>query len=141
MTTTNDPQLRAIRAALGEGDQYRVYVSGPYTYGSETANVRRALEAADALLDAGLAPYVPHLWWIREVSVSRDYERWLQLDFAFLRVCDVLLRLPGHSPGSDREEAEATRLVLPIVHRGTGPVPVGLVREAAQMSRIARWTT
>ena len=38
----------------------------------------------------------------------------MALDFAWLQVCDALLRLPGASVGADMEEAEARRLELPV---------------------------
>lgn len=114
----------------------RVYVSGPYSFGDQAENVRIAVEAADALLDAGLAPYVPHLWHFWAIHSPRGYEEWMRLDFAFLPVCNVLLRIEGHSPGADREEDGARRLGIPVVpqFRG-GPTPVGAVVEALRAAR------
>jgi len=36
-----------------------------------------------------------------------------QWDFAWLRRCDAILRLPGHSPGADREMAAAAEQGIP----------------------------
>lgn len=91
-----------------------VYVAGPYSHGDQASNVRDALEAADRLLDAGYQPYVPHLWHYREITHPRPYERWLELDFAFLDRCDALIRLPGYSPGADREAERARGRGLPV---------------------------
>ena len=44
----------------------------------------------------------------------QPYEAWTALDFAWLEVCDALLRLPGHSPGADAEEAWCQAHGLPV---------------------------
>ena len=81
----------------------RVYVAGPLTKGNVALNVRNAVEIATALLDAGYAPYVPHLTHFWHMLQPRDYEYWMELDIAWLLACDILLRLPGPSEGADRE--------------------------------------
>jgi len=91
-----------------------VFVSGPYT-GDEEANVARALEAATALLRAGLWPYVPHLSHYWEAQHPHHYEVWMDLDFAWIRRCDVVLRLPGASKGGDREVAFAESIGVPVL--------------------------
>ena len=92
----------------------RIYIAGPYTISDREINVNRALAAADRLLEMGYVPYVPHLshYWDR-VS-PKPYEVWMNLDFAWLRACDCLLRLPGRSPGGEREVALARDLGLPV---------------------------
>lgn len=92
----------------------RVYIAGPYTHGDVAMNVRGALEAADELLRRGHAPYVPHLTHFWHLLFPGPYEQWMRLDLAWLFVCDALVRLPGDSPGADRESAEASRLGIPI---------------------------
>lgn len=92
----------------------RVYIAGPYSQGEPATNVQRAIDAADALLSRGYAPYVPHLTHYWHAAHPHPYEEWMQLDFEWVKVCDCVLRLPGHSLGADREVAEAERLGLPI---------------------------
>lgn len=92
----------------------RVYVAGPYTQGDVAANVRNAILAGDALLEAGHAPYIPHLSHFQHLLCPREYEVWMRLDFVWLRACEALVRLPGTSAGADREVAEARRLGLPV---------------------------
>ena len=87
----------------------KVYVAGPLTVGSEMHNVRVAIEAAETLLRRGYSPYVPHLNVLWHLIFPHGYEAWMSLDFAYLEVCDALLRLPGESPGADREVAFAKR--------------------------------
>lgn len=91
----------------------RIYIAGPYSSAPEV-NVRKALEAATALLDAGLSPYVPHLTHYWHAAFPRDYSRWMALDLEWLSISHGLLRLPGESPGADREEQEARYLGIPV---------------------------
>ncbi len=92
----------------------RVYIAGPYTIGDVASNVRAAIAAAEQVIQAGGAPYVPHLTHLWHVISPHDHAYWLALDLEWLRTCDCLLRLPGESRGADIEEAEARRIGLPI---------------------------
>ena len=92
----------------------RVYVSGPLSKGDVLGNVRRAVEAADELLALGHIPYVPHLTVFWHFHSPKPYESWMALDFAWLEVCDAVLRLPGESEGADREVDRARELGVPI---------------------------
>ena len=92
----------------------RVYVAGPYSRGDVAENVRLAVLVADDLLDAGHAPYVPHLTHFWHLLKPREYEDWLRLDLLWLEQCEAVLRLPGESPGADREVARARELGLPV---------------------------
>lgn len=93
----------------------RIYIAGPYTGGDVARNVANAMDAAHALLDMGLKPYVPHLSHYLHVHQAREYEEWMALDLAWLDVCDALLRLPGVSPGADREVARMEELGRPVL--------------------------
>lgn len=85
----------------------RVYIAGPYTKGDVAANVRAAIDAAQAILLAGHAPFVPHLTHFWHLLYPGPYEQWITLDLAWLDICDALVRLPGESAGADREVAHA----------------------------------
>ncbi len=94
-----------------------IYIAGPYTAATTEAvqaNVDRALDAGNRLLDAGLWPYVPHLSHYLEARKPRHYEDWMALDLAVLRRMDAILRLPEPSSGADREVAAARILGLPV---------------------------
>lgn len=93
----------------------RVYVAGPYTADPD-ACTRAAITAGNELLDAGHAPFVPHLahYW-HTLHGPRGYEDWMRIDLAWLRAADVVLRLPGESAGADREIALAQELGIPVV--------------------------
>lgn len=96
---------------------YHIYIAGPYSAGSESANVRAALAAADKLWDAGLVPFVPHLshFWDM-ISPGRSYQQWMDWCLAWVDTCDGVLRLPGESPGADAECAFAGTKGIPVFH-------------------------
>lgn len=94
----------------------RIYVAGPYTSDPETCTAT-AIAAGAALLDAGHAPFVPHLahYW-ETLHGARPYEDWMRIDLAWLEAADALLRLPGASSGADREVALAESRGIPVFH-------------------------
>ncbi len=95
----------------------RIYIAGPISLGDQEENVKRGVEAGLELLHAGFAPFIPHLSHLinsQAVVGTNDYEKWLQLDFSFIAVCDAVLRLPGQSAGADRETAFAESLNIPV---------------------------
>lgn len=92
----------------------KVYVAGPYTGGDVAVNVRNAIEAANRLADLGYAPFVPHLTHFWHLVFPRPYAFWVTLDNQFLPHCDAILRLPGESPGADREVALANTLDIGV---------------------------
>src|SRR5687767_6211715 len=92
----------------------RVYIAGPYTRGNVSANVKRALEAATRLIELGFCPFVPHLFHFLHAEHEQPYETWMALDFEWLAQCDVVLRLPGYSPGADQEVQRAGELGIPV---------------------------
>lgn len=100
------------------------------TVGDVATNVRAAMDAAEGLLRGGFAPYLPHLDHFWHLVHPHDYETWLALDFAWLAACDVLVRLPGDSPGADREVAEAEHLGILVVQLEQGRSAAAQVREA-----------
>ena len=120
-----------------------VYIAGPYSAPTPEeiqANVDRAIDAGNRLMDAGIRVRVPHLSHYQHARQPRDYEAWMALDFAELADCEALLRIPGPSSGADREVAEAERLGLPVFaceerlkiwacwHRGESVVDLFAVR-------------
>ena len=97
----------------------RVFVCGPIRGkpgDSLAMNLNRALKRAGEVWDAGYAVYVPHANYLWEMVVPHEEQRWMEHDKAWLAVCDVVLRLPGQSAGSDAEVDLATELGIPIYH-------------------------
>lgn len=82
-----------------------VYIAGPYTSGpaGTAGNVMIAIAASQRIADAGHVPFVPHLYHFWEAQNPNEYEFWMRLCLSWVDRCDVLVRLPGASPGADRE--------------------------------------
>ncbi|HLC30822.1 MAG TPA: DUF4406 domain-containing protein [Dehalococcoidia bacterium] len=92
----------------------RVYVAGPYSGGDIILNIRAAIRAASRIMDAGHAPFCPHLTGIWHLVSPKEYEQWLAYDFEWIRACEALVRLPGESPGADREVKIAEEEGIPV---------------------------
>jgi hypothetical protein len=88
-----------------------VYIAGPLTKGHRTENIRKSIDAAERIASRGHIVFVPHLWDFWELCYpGHSYEFWIQMDFQWLRKCDILVRIPGPSEGADREESLARQL-------------------------------
>lgn len=97
----------------------RIYVAGPLGANDEgrRARVDAAIGVGAELLKHGFAPFVPHLWaGACNADGLATYEEWMAYDFAFLDACDAVLRIPGPSPGADREVARAEAQGIPVLH-------------------------
>jgi hypothetical protein len=94
-----------------------VYIAGPYSGGEWGTNVRKAIEAAERLFAAGYTPIIPHtmtsLW---SLHYKREGHEWLELDYELIELCDILVRLPGESPGADKEVEHAKENGIRVVH-------------------------
>ena len=66
-------------------------------------NVKKAMDVTNELIERGFAPYCPHLTHFLHINNFQPYEKWLELDLEYLKVCDMLLRIPGDSNGADKE--------------------------------------
>lgn len=94
----------------------RVYVAGPMSLGDHDLNIRRGIDAAQALLEAGHSPYLPHLTSFWNIVHTNPHGRWLALDRDWLKCCDALIRLPGESKGADQEVEWAIGHRIPVFH-------------------------
>lgn len=92
---------------MSEPKRKLIYVSGPYTNGDQALNVYNAVRAALDIIKWGHAPYVPHLSHFIHCMSPQPYETWMRVDLAWVQVCQALVRLPGLSPGGDREVIHA----------------------------------
>lgn len=92
----------------------RVFVSGPYTEGDPEENVKNAIFIGDALLNAGLYPYIPHFTHFWNILYEHPKSTWLTLDSQFLRICHAVVRIPGSSSAADEECALARDLGIPV---------------------------
>ncbi len=94
----------------------KVYIAGPFTIGDKKTNIDNAIDAADRVAAQEMLPFIPHLFDRWNDLIPHTYDYWMQLDRAWLLNCDVLLRLPGDSPGADQEVSDALAYGLYVVH-------------------------
>lgn len=109
-----------------------IYIAGPISKGDLMVNARAAFEAADACVVLGLHPFVPHALFPWHLHSPKDYEWWMEYDRVWLEKCDALLRIPGESPGADREILTACTAGLPVFY------DVGSVRDWVQQCHAVR---
>ena len=96
------------------------YLAGPYRGGPDNdnipVNVAEAMRWWNALTDAGLVVFCPHLNMFLDMSKERSAEFWLEWDMEWLRKCDALFRIPGKSSGSEAEIELCKELGIPVYH-------------------------
>jgi hypothetical protein len=105
-------------------EKIMVYIAGPMTKGDMKENVATAMDVATNLLTEGFHVILPHLnmfleqFWADTDTAPDKWgtEQWLEWDYHMLSLCDVVLRIEGESPGSDRETAFARGRRIPVVH-------------------------
>jgi hypothetical protein len=102
-----------------------IYISGPYSSPDPlkvAANIERADEATRALAAKGHYPFSPISQSAGWENDSRFcYEDFMRIDLAWVGKCEWFLFL-GHSPGADRELAEAKERGL-VVFESVDEVP------------------
>jgi len=81
-----------------------VYLAGPMQKGHRMENLRRGIDAADRIASRGHIVFCPHLNDIWHLLYPHDIEFWMKMDIAWVKKCDVLVRIHGYSQGADREE-------------------------------------
>lgn len=103
-------------ATRDDGSACRVYISGPVTGGDRNRNVYQAFDAQAWLMRNGFAPLNPIASTCYPFAWQPEYthEMWLWTDLAWVGVSDCVLRLPGKSPGADREVAFAELKGIPV---------------------------
>lgn len=94
--------------------KWLIYVAGPYSHGDTALNVRAAILAGLQICQAGHLSFVPHFFHFAHLVVPMGYEAWMTIDLGMLRRCDAILRLPGYSPGADREVELARTIGMPV---------------------------
>lgn len=103
----------------------RVYIAGPISKGNQFHNCADGILANRLVMMLGGTPFCPHLSMLTDVvchAMSKlepeyevTYDEWLQMDFEWIDVCDVLLRLPGESKGADMEVEHARNRDIKVV--------------------------
>ncbi len=109
----------------------KIYIAGPISKGDYMLNIRRAVEVAHVLREAGFLPYVPHLAAMWHILFPREYEDWMEQDFAWIESCGSLFRVSGESSGADREVEHAQKLGMPVFHSVAAAIAGVFGKEAA----------
>ena len=94
----------------------KVYIASPYTKGDHLENVNVQMDMYSELLDLGFLPFAPLYTHYIHVRHRKDYDTWMDVDYNWIEVCDVLLRLPGESGGADLEVAHAKKIGMPVFY-------------------------
>ncbi len=93
----------------------RVYISGPLTSsGNERENVAAAIEVTRQLIEAGFAPFCPHLSYQVDPVGEYPHDTWMEVDLPWVAVSAAMLRLPGESLGAEIEERYAATVGIPV---------------------------
>jgi hypothetical protein len=101
----------------------RIFISSPYSNGDQQANMRRQIDAAQALRERGhhaLPPLVVGHGWDKVHPAT--WQEWMEWCLVFLPCCDAVLRLDGESIGADIEERAAKEIGM-VVYRRIEDVP------------------
>lgn len=93
-----------------------VHIAGPIAGGDRFRNVGEAMAVAAKLISYGYIVYCPHLCCFLHMIYPLPYETWMELSLAWLAKCDAMIRLPGESPGADREEEYCRRHGIPVFY-------------------------
>lgn len=105
---------------MGKRKAIRVYIAGPMTNGQGNGylmdSIHKAIRVYMELVRGGHVPICPQLSVFCEFLCPGvvPYEKWLELDFAHIRDCECVLRIPGASVGADKECAYAMSLGKPV---------------------------
>lgn len=110
-----------------EKRRMRVYLSGPITAGERNwnqyqANVyhKRLMRAGFAVLNPMPTGVLPFAWESPEQG-GISHATWLECDFSWILVSDMVLRLPGESRGGDMEVEFAKSIGVPVYTPETFP--------------------
>lgn len=92
-----------------------VYIAGPISKGPYWKNVRNGVDMGHKLMELGFVPFIPMMDFLMVFAYPDiHYETLLDYDFQVISRCDVLLRIPGESPGADREVVFANGNGIPV---------------------------
>ena len=122
--------MQEFEQFVPKGERFFVYVGGPISKGDWDSNMIQATRAFNMFVYAGLTPISPHATTLlghtyvsERVTIANqdDYNFWLAYDFTYLRdVAHAMLRMPGESWGTDREEEYMNSLGKPVLRTVAG---------------------
>ena len=71
----------------------KIYIASPYTEGDGAKNVRLQMDAGNALMDMGHAPFIPLLTHFQHMVHPRGYQDWIDFDLVWVKACDAVVRI------------------------------------------------
>ena len=92
-------------------NRVRVYIASPYA-SNPAVGVARQHDMWKLLDGFGFHPVAPLL--LQHMDPPPDAHTAMAWDLQEVRQCGAVLRLPGHSPGADREVEEARANGIPV---------------------------
>jgi hypothetical protein len=92
-----------------------LYISGPYSADPVLHTRITVLTATAIYQHTEFVPVIPHLSHFWHLITPLPYDNWLEIDLSILARCHAITRLPGESPGADRELQYAAQLELPVI--------------------------
>lgn len=93
----------------------KVYVAGPISLGDMCHNVHKACTVATKILNMGHVPFLPHSNVIWNMVTPLTYEQMTEWDNEWLKACDIVVRIPGTSIGSEAEQSLAEKCGIPVM--------------------------
>lgn len=94
-----------------------IYIASPYTKGDQFCNVQKQIDCANKLIDMGYIPFSPLLMSVYlHAQIEREWEIWMEIDYAWVERCDGLIRLEGESKGADAEVEYAKKIGIPVFY-------------------------
>lgn len=116
----SDSLLRVVRNSrriMMNEKKKHIYVASPYTVGDQFCNVQKQIDCANRLIDMGYIPFSPLLMSVYlHAQVEREWQTWMEIDYAWVEKCDGLIRLEGVSKGADAEVEYAKKLGIPVFY-------------------------
>ena len=92
-----------------------VFLAAPYSQ-NPAACIGAVCRVATVMIEStAFTPVVPTLSMLWDTVTPRPYEWWSRVHLDVMQVCDAVLRLPGDSPGADREIEKARSLGIPVL--------------------------
>lgn len=96
--------------------QKKIYIASPYTLGDVAVNVKRQIDAAEELIEAGFVPFAPLMMHFHHIIYPHDYDTWTKVMMPWVLVCDAVWRLSGDSNGADAEVTTAKANQIPVYY-------------------------
>ena len=94
-----------------------IYLAQPISKGNSFQNIRDGVIVSDFLMRKGYVVFNPGLSALHDMIIyNTPYELYMSQDFAWIEKCDCLIRLPGDSPGADREIEYAKQHNVPVFY-------------------------